>query len=261
MKLELKNMICGYEGKAVIKDINFAVSSGEVLCILGPNGVGKTTLFKSILGFIPLMSGEVIIDDQPLNHLSQREMAKLIAYVPQAHEPPFPYKVSDVVLMGRTAHMSTFSTPSAADREIAMEVLESIGAAFLRDKIYTEISGGERQMVLIARALAQMPKFLVMDEPTSNLDFGNQMRVLEQINKLSAKGLGIIMTTHSPDHAFLCSTKTVLIVRNDYIIDGIAEDVITENNLNDAYGVEVKITSAVNSRGEPIRTCIPMLES
>lgn len=261
MKLELMNISCGYENKEIIKDINLSVCSGEVLCILGPNGVGKTTLFKAILGFIPLMRGEVIVDDQPLQHLSQKEKAKTIAYVPQAHEPPFPYKVSDVVLMGRTAHMSTFATPTRADRQIAMEALESIGAEFLKDKIYTEISGGERQMVLIARALAQMPKFLVLDEPTSNLDFGNQMRVLEQIIKLSVKGLGIVMTTHSPDHAFLCSTKTVLIARCDQIIDGTAEEVITENNLNDAYGVEVKITSATNSKGEHIQTCVPMLRS
>lgn len=261
MKLELRNVSCGYGNTEIISNVNLSICSGEILCILGPNGVGKTTLFKSILGFIPLKSGDVLLNNKPAYLLSNKDMAKLIGYVPQAHEPPFPYKVFDVVLMGRTAHLGSFAAPTKSDRKIAEESLEMIGAGFLRDKVYTEISGGERQMVLIARALTQTPQFLVMDEPTSNLDYGNQMKVLEQINMLSKKGLGVIMTSHFPDHAFLCSTKTALIRRNGHIIVGSSDEVITEENLKSTYSVEVKITSAVDGKGKCIRGCIPMLST
>lgn len=259
MKLEIKNVVCGYGKKNVVNDISMNVSSGEILCLLGPNGVGKTTFFKTILGFLKLKGGEILVDGKNIHSCSRKQLAKIIGYVPQSHTPPFPFKVFDVVLMGRTAHLSMFSSPTKEDREIVQRALENLKIDYLRDKIYTEISGGERQMVLIARALAQNPKILIMDEPTSNLDFGNQIRVLEQINKLSERGLAIIMTSHYPNHAFLCSTKVAFMQKNNVFTVGSVDEVVTENNLKEAYGINVKIINTVNSNGNKIKACIPMI--
>lgn len=259
MKLEIKNVVCGYGKKNVVNDISMNVNSGEILCLLGPNGVGKTTFFKTILGFLKLKGGEILVDGKNINSCSRKQLAKIIGYVPQSHTPPFPFKVFDVVLMGRTSHLSMFSSPTEEDREIVERTLEDLKIRYLRDKIYTEISGGERQMVLIARALAQNPKILIMDEPTSNLDFGNQIRVLEQINKLSQKGLAIIMTSHYPNHAFLCSTKVAFMQKNNVFTVGSVDEVVTEDNLKEAYGINVKIINTVNAVGDNIKACIPMI--
>ena len=259
MKLEIINASCGYGKSTIVKDISMNVESGEILCLLGPNGVGKTTFFKTILGFLKLQAGQILLDGQDINKWSKKKLAEAIGYVPQAHTPPFPFSVIDVIIMGRTAHIGMFESPSKKDKEIAEEAMNTLNISYLKDKIYTEISGGERQMVLIARALTQQPKILVMDEPTSNLDFGNQVKVLEEINKLSQKGLGIIMTSHFPDHAFLCCTKVALMQKNNVFTIGTVDEVVTEGNLKMAYGVDVKITSAINNKGEKVKSCVPMI--
>jgi iron complex transport system ATP-binding protein len=259
MKLEVKNVMCGYDKGVVIKDISLTVESGEVLCLLGPNGVGKTTFFKSILGFLGLKNGEIILNNENIKKLSRKQLAKSIGYVPQAHIPPFPFSVIDVVVMGRTAHLGTFSSPSKKDIFLAEEILEKLDIAYLKDKIYTQISGGERQMVLIARALTQKPEILIMDEPTSNLDFGNQIRVLQQINSLAKDVLGVIMTSHFPNHAFLCSTKVGLMEKNNKFKIGTADEIITEENLKSVYGIDMKIASIQGENGEKIKSCIPLL--
>lgn len=259
MKLEINHAICGYGSRTVLRDISFDVETGDILCLLGPNGVGKTTLFKSILGFLKLQGGEILLDGEDIQYWPRSRLAKAIAYVPQAHTPPFPYDVLEVVVMGRTAHLGVFTSPSKKDIAIAEEALETLNVSFLKDRIYTEISGGERQMVLIARALTQQPKILVMDEPTSNLDFGNQVRVLEQINHLSKKGLAVIMTSHSPNHAFICSTKVVIMQRDSVFKQGRATDVMTEENLKAAYGIKLKITSIDNGNGKKFNTCVPLI--
>lgn len=259
MKLEIRRAACGYGTRTVLRDISFNVREGEILCLLGPNGVGKTTLFKTILGFLKLQGGEIVLGGENIRHWPRKRLAKAIGYVPQAHTPPFPFTVLDVVAMGRTAHLGPFASPSKADLRIAEEALETLHIGFLHDRIYTEVSGGERQMVLIARALTQQPEILVMDEPTSNLDFGNQIRVLEQINNLARRGLGVVMTSHFPNHAFLCSTKVALLQKDYGIIVGDVDEVVTEANLKAAYGVKVRITSTINSDGEAIKACIPLL--
>jgi len=259
MKLEVKNATCGYGTSIVVKDISMSVSSGEVLCLLGSNGVGKTTFFKTILGFLKLKGGEILLDGENINNWSRKQLAKTIGYVPQAHTPPFPFKVFDVILMGRTAHLSMFSSPTKEDMNIAEAAMNTLKISYLKDKIYTEISGGERQMVLIARALAQQPKILIMDEPTSNLDFGNQIRVLEQINKLSERGLAVVMTSHFPNHAFLCSTKVAFMQKNNVFTVGNVDEVVTEDMLKEAYGINVKIITATDSNGDQVKACIPMI--
>lgn len=259
MILEIKDAACGYGSRTVISGLSLDIHSGEILCILGPNGVGKTTFFKTILGFLKIQGGEISIDGDNIHNWSRKKLAKVIAYVPQAHTPPFPFLVKDVVAMGRTVHLGTFASPSKNDIAIAERAMELLEISYLKDRIYTEISGGERQMVLIARALTQEPDFLIMDEPTSNLDFGNQIRVLEQINRLSETGLGIIMTSHFPDHAFLCSSKVALFQRNNNFIIGHADEVVTEDNLKSAYGVNVKIATTIDKDGSIIKSCVPLL--
>lgn len=258
MQLEVCSAICGYENRKVVDGISFSVSSHEILCLLGPNGVGKTTLFKSILGFLKLIDGTIRVDGEDVSHWKRKRFAQVIGYVPQNHTPPFPFTALDVVTMGRTAHLGAFSTPSKEDKKISEESMETLGIAFLKDRVYTEISGGERQMVLIARALAQQPKILVMDEPTSNLDFGNQMRVLGQIKKLAENGLGVVMTTHCPDHAFLCCTRVVLLHEGGFEI-GDPDEIVTEESLREVYGVNVKIASMAIGDGRFAKACAPVL--
>jgi iron complex transport system ATP-binding protein len=258
MKLEVQSAAVGYSNKIVLRDISFSVSSNEVLCLLGPNGVGKTTLFKTILGFLKLHSGSMTADGADISRWTRRKYAQVIGYVPQNHMPPFAFNVLDVVTMGRTAHLGTFATPGDKDRDIALNALKSLGVEFLKDRVYTEISGGERQMVLIARALAQQPQILVMDEPTSNLDFGNQMLVLAHVKKLAEKGIGIVMTSHVPDHAFLCSTRVGLISKNGFEL-GTPDEIVTEQNLKSVYGVDVKITATTTSSGGMVKACVPMI--
>jgi iron complex transport system ATP-binding protein len=259
MNLEIKDIASGYGRKTIIKDITFEVSTGEALCLLGPNGVGKTTLFKTILGFIKPKKGSILLNGTSIFDYSSKDLAKLIGYVPQAHNPPFPFKVIDVVLMGRTAYLNNFSSPSKKDCQIAEEAMETLNITYLKDKIYTEISGGEKQLVLIARALAQEPKILIMDEPTSNLDYGNQIRVLEHINKLVKNGLGLIMTSHFPNHVFLCASKVVVIKNGRLFSKGKPEEVLTENNLTYIYGVDTKIIDVSVSKNQTSSFCVPLL--
>ena len=178
MMLSLHDISVGYGTRTVVYDVSFRIRTGEVVCLLGPNGSGKTTLFKAMLGLLPLQAGEMRLEGKNVRRWSRRDYARHIAYVPQLHVPSFPYTVLDMVSMGRTPYLGACSSPGPSDRRIANEVMEEISIAHLRDRPYTEISGGERQLVLIARALAQRPQFLIMDEPTSHLDYGNQIRTL-----------------------------------------------------------------------------------
>lgn len=254
MQLEVKDVSCGYPSRTVLQNISLSMTAGDALCLLGPNGVGKTTLFKAILGFIKIHTGQILLNGEDISKWSRQQFATKVGYIPQEHTPPFPFKVLDVVVMGRTAHMGSFAAPGPRDFAIAEEALCTLDSDYLKDRIYTEISGGERQLVLIARALAQQPEILIMDEPTSNLDFGNQVRVLRHIKKLVEEdGLGVIMTTHTPNHAFLFASKVAILGRNNMFIFGTPAEVVTEQNLQAVYGVDVKIVRA----GE-YKVCMPV---
>ncbi len=254
MKLELRNAGFAYGSTSVFKNLSFGVDDGDILCLLGPNGTGKTTLFKAILGLLKLDEGSVFYAGEDISGFSRRDIARFIGYVPQNHNPPFPFSVLDVVLMGRTAHLNNFASPTKRDVQVAEGAMETLGIMHLKDKVYTEISGGERQLVLVARALAQEPKVLVMDEPTSNLDFGNQVRVLSHIERLAKSGLVVIMSSHLPDHAFLCATRVALMKDGGIFAIGEPDRVVTEENLREIYGVNVRIVEASDGH----KVCIPV---
>lgn len=259
MKLELRDVSCGYSDKKnVLEHVSFSVNTGEICCILGPNGVGKTTLFKTILRLMKATGGSILLDGEDIVALSPSQMAKAMAYVSQYHVPPFPYVVKDVVMLGRISSVRYFGQPSKKDYEIVEQSMEDMGIRHLRDSIYTDISGGERQLVMVARALAQEPQFLVLDEPTASLDYGNMVRVMQKIKNLRSKGYGIIMTTHSPDQAFMCESKVALLQRNSPVKFGDATDIVTRKNLFDAYKVDVRVVEFATKEGKRVRLCAPV---
>jgi iron complex transport system ATP-binding protein len=241
LMLEVRDLACGYASKTVIENIRFKAFPGEMLVILGPNGVGKTTFFKTMLGLLPRIRGEVLLDGKPIDMRPDHPDMKRFAYVPQAHVPAFAFTVMEIVLMGRTSRMRAFSTPSGEDREIAFGMMEELGLSHLSDRLYTEVSGGERQLVLIARAMTQEPDILIMDEPAASLDLGNQAKLLRLSRELAhSKNLTILMTSHNPDHALLVADK-VLLLHSDGYLSGDVDDVLTEENLSRAYGTEIEI--------------------
>ena len=259
MLLEVKDLICGYtKDKPLTAPLSFGLDGGEILCVLGPNGVGKTTLFKTILGLIPKLSGSVYVGGKNYDQLSPKERARLIAYVPQTHTPPFPFKVIDVVLMGRAPYVGLFSSPSKKDKAVAEHSLELMGISDLKDRCYTELSGGQRQLVILARALAAEPKILIMDEPTASLDFGNQIKVLNFNLELSKRQIALIMTTHQPYETFYSATKTALLGKNKFFKIAPTEEIITEENIRTIYDVQAKIISYRNIK--ETKTCVAVNE-
>lgn len=256
MKLEANGLAFGYRKHPVGRDVSLALAAGEIVCLLGPNGGGKTTLFRTLLGLLPVQGGSVTLDGADLGALPRREVAKRIAYVPQAHVGYFPFTVREVVLMGRTAHLATFAGPSRRDRELADEALARLGLARLADAIYTQISGGERQLALIARALAQAAPLLVMDEPTASLDFGNQVRVLDQVTALARAGIGVLLSTHDPDQAFQCADRVALLRGGELIAQGPPAAVLTGERLRELYGVAVEVAEAALADGTRRRVCL-----
>jgi iron complex transport system ATP-binding protein len=240
MSLAGQNLTIGYSDRVVGRGLDVALERGEVLALLGPNGGGKTTLLKTLLGILAPQAGEVAIGGRSLARISIRDRARLIAYVPQVHVPTFAFTVESVALMGRTAHGSLFSRPSAHDRTVAARALEQFGIAHLAPRPYTMISGGERQLVLLARALAQEPQFVVLDEPTASLDFGNQGKVMNEIRALARAGHGILFTTHDPNHALRAADRAYLLRQGERIAEGAVDTVLTRERLEDLYRAPVE---------------------
>ncbi len=241
MTIEGHNLSIGYPERLVGSGLNVRIAEGEVLALLGPNGGGKTTLLKTLLGLIPARAGDVRVMDRPLDSLSAQERARLIGYVPQVHHGTFAFTVESVVLMGRTAHGSLFAAPTAHDRAVSHAALERFGIATLSQRAYTEISGGERQLVLLARALAQEPRFIVLDEPTASLDFGNQGKVMREIRTLADAGLGVLFTTHDPNHAMRAATRAFLLRDGACLAEGPVADVLTRETLEQLYRAPVQV--------------------
>ena len=255
MNLSARGLAFGYPGKPVGRAVDLEIRPGEVCCLLGPNGCGKTTLFKTLLGLLPVQGGEVRLGDRPLSDHRRRDIAQRISWVPQAHVPPFPFAVRDVVLMGRTARLGALAQPGPGDNEVARRCLDGLGIADLADADYTRISGGQRQLVLIARALAQEAPLMVMDEPTASLDFGNQALLLAEITRLAGEGLGILLSTHDPDQALAVGTRVALMKAGRIIASGAPADVLTGPGLSDVYGVPVSVERLASGRA----VCVPSL--
>jgi len=241
MTLQATNLAFGYGRIKVGQDVTLSVDRGEVLCLLGPNGCGKTTLFKTLLGLLPRQGGSLQLDGKDISTFSRAQFARRIAYVPQATGAYFPFSVFDVVLMGRASRIDTFASPTMADRAITQEALGLLGIGHLAARPFTDISGGEKQMTLIARALAQEPELIVMDEPTASLDFGNQARVLTRISSIAASEMAVVISTHDPSHAFACATRVALMRAGALVAIGKPGDVLTAQSLQTLYGVEVAV--------------------
>lgn len=248
MRLETHQLGFGYPEHPVGRNISLVIKPGEVVCLLGPNGCGKTTLFKTMLGLLPSQGGYVSLGGDNIHRLARTVIAQRVAYVPQAQGGLFPYSALDLVLMGRTAHRSLFAGPTREDRVIAQQALDELGIGELADRDVTRLSGGQRQLVVVARAIAQAAPLIIMDEPTASLDFGNQVVVLSEVRRLADRGIGIVLSTHDPDHAFAVATRVVLMYEGEVVASGSPADVLTADRLRDVYGVEVTIEHLVDGR-------------
>lgn len=254
MGIEVRDLSFSYGDRQVLSDIHFQVQKGEFLSILGPNGVGKSTLFRCVLGLLPGYTGQILLNGLDAGKLSVREKAKQIAYIPQSSHAAFNYSVGDIVLMGTTSGLSLFHQPGKAQREKCQWALDKMGISHLERRCFHRLSGGERQLVMIARALAQDAPILMLDEPTASLDFGNQYLVLKQMRLLANEGYTIIQTTHQPEHSYLFADKILALENGKVLQYGTPKEVLTEEMIRKLYGVDVKIVSMCEDK---TRICIP----
>jgi iron complex transport system ATP-binding protein len=254
-RLTIEDLSYGYPGHVVGHNISFTVGAGEVLCVLGRNGEGKSTLFKTILGLLPPLTGALRVDGEPIAGWSLRRRALTFGYVPQNGGGTFPFTVAELVLMGRTAHRGPFAAPSATDREAADEAIATLGIGHLATREWVRVSGGERQLALVARALAQEPRILVLDEPTASLDFGNQVRVLESIRSLAeTRALSVMLSTHHPEQAFACADRVAVLSGGELLRIGAPAEVVTAETLHACYSVDVAVLPVADSQ---YHVCVP----
>ncbi|ETP73657.1 ABC-type cobalamin/Fe3+-siderophore transport system, ATPase component [Lachnospiraceae bacterium JC7] len=256
--LKASNLCFSYkkQGPFLFEDLSFELERGSTLAILGPNGAGKTTLLRCLMNFLSLRKGNVSLFDKPVSGMNEKEFWKYISYVPQAKKLVFGYSAIDMVVMGLSQNIGIGMTPKRSDYEKAHELLRQFGISAIAEQSCNTLSGGQLQMVLIARALIKEPELLIMDEPESGLDMKNQMIVLETIEALSRKNLSIIINTHYPDHALRCADKTLLLGRSGFLF-GDTGDVITESNIRDYFGVEAHITHT-SFNGRSYQGIVPM---
>lgn len=254
MSIAIKNLCFSYGTHEVLKEISFTAEYGQFLSVLGPNGVGKSTLFRCMLGLLTPTGGSTAIDGVDIAGMTAAKLARHIAYIPQSHSPVFNFPVFDMVLMGTTAQMGNFSSPGKAQEEQASLALERLGISHLKNRGYSNISGGERQLTLIARAIAQQAKILVMDEPSANLDFGNRIRVMQTVQNLTDDGYCVIQSTHDPDQAYLYSDRILALYDGKVLAFGSPRETICDSLISTLYGVEVEVKSI---RDDDVRVCVP----
>lgn len=235
--LEAMNLAAGHHGRPVFESIALAVHPGEIVALLGPNGCGKTTLLRCLVGVHRPMKGAVRVEGKRIENLSPSHRAACIAYVPQYHRQAFGYRVLDIVLMGRLAGRGMLARPSRDDVGCALDILAGVGLADHAELPYTELSGGQRQLVLIARALAQEVPLLVLDEPVNNLDYGNQWRLLDRLKQLVDPSHAVLFTTHHPEHALHVASRAVLMKQGHLLANGAPESVLHESAIRDLYGL------------------------
>jgi len=243
MSIKIVNLYFSYGAKHVLRDICLSVEPAETLAVLGPNGSGKTTLLSAAAGLLTPSSGSIVFDGKTPAQLGARRMARLVGYVPQSAATAFDYRVIDYVVTGCAPQIGTFQRPGPTHMETAMGAIRDMGIEHLAEKSYKRLSGGERQQVSIARALAQRPAYILMDEPTSHLDYGNQIHVLKTIRRLAESGFGVVFTTHNPDQALLIGGKAAVLDRSGRLVCGDSRALMDEASLSELYGVELRITS------------------
>lgn len=260
MSLTARELIIGYRGEPLVSAIDLQLGDGEVLALLGPNGCGKSTLFRTLMGLLPAVSGDVLLHGESVSRLSRTRLARVIGYVPQHAAGYFPFTVLETVLMGRTAHLGLFSAPGAADRRIAIDCLARLGIADLAERPFTRISGGQRQLTLIARALAQDARILILDEPTASLDFGNELRVLDWIGQLADEGRSIVLSTHNPDHADRYADRVAVLHQGRLRALGEPNTVLSDSLLSTVYDFPLMrrpVASPRDTGGEQRRVTLP----
>jgi len=257
MLVEIENLSGGYGGADVVNGVSCSADAGEILCLVGPNGCGKTTIFRLILGVLPASGGQIRISGKPIQSLSAKEMAHLVAYIPQHHAPVFAYTVLDMVIMGRAMRFSLFEGPNREDRDAAFAALEKMGISHLANQKAVELSSGQRQMALIARALCQEPKAFVMDEPGASLDYANQQLLMDAVTGLAEKGYCVIMSTHSPEHPLSVGHKILLMRQGRAAAFGKPDEVVTPETLEDIYDIEMDVLSVADRYGRRRTICLP----
>lgn len=241
MRLKVENISFKYNNNLnVLNELSFKIDVGNILTILGTNGAGKSTLLNCIAGINKVLSGEIKIDDVLLYKYKSNELSKKIAYVAQNQHSTFPYSVIEYVVMGRSPYISAFSKPSKVDYDIAVDKLSELGIYKLKDQLFTEISGGERQQVAIARALTQQPEIILLDEPTAHLDYGNQYRVINIIKNLAKKGFTIVLTTHNPEHAMILGGDVAILNKEHKFYTGHTKEVLNDKILTNLYELDIK---------------------
>ncbi|MEL7609356.1 MAG: ABC transporter ATP-binding protein [Bacillota bacterium] len=258
--LEVKNISYFYRTEhEVLKDVSFSLEQGEILSLLGPNGAGKTTLLRCILGLRRPAGGVIRVNGRDIYAIKPQERAGLLAYVPQSTSMAFPYEAREVVLMGRVAKLKPGAAPAQKDKAIAMQAMERLEIVHLAQKSFQEMSGGERQMVLVARALAQQSQLLIMDEPAANLDYSNQIRMLRVVWSLAQEGYAVLMTSHVPDHAFWIGGRAALMRGGCIWRDGAPDAVITGENLSELYRTPVSVVDVSAGDNAYAKASIPFI--
>jgi iron complex transport system ATP-binding protein len=255
MALEVQDLSFSYGDHAVLRDISFSLEEGKFLGLLGPNGVGKSTLFRCVLGLEKKHSGKITVAGEGIKRKSPADLARKIAYVPQTHSLAFNYSALDMVIMGTASQRREWSVPGNREKQAAEEAMELLGIAELRFRGFRLLSGGEQQLVLIARALVQQARLLVMDEPTANLDYGNQLRILTHIKNLSAQGYSIILSTHNPDHAFLFADQVLALHNSRIAASGPPGEVLSADLIALLYGIPVYIRRDETG----VMNCVPRI--
>lgn len=258
MRLTVEKGSFYYKKKVpIIDNINFQVNEGEILAILGPNGAGKTTMLRCITGMLKWKEGKSLLDGEDIGSMVPKKLWSKMAYVPQAKSVSSAYTALEMVLLGRSSHLNVFEAPKHADVEKALEVLDFLGITYLAEKKCSEVSGGELQMILIAKALASEPEVLILDEPESNLDFKNQLVVLDAISNLAARGMGCVFNTHYPAHALQRAQKSLILSKGGSYVFGHTNEVVTEENIRNAFGVDAIIGEVENS-GIAVKSVVPV---
>jgi iron complex transport system ATP-binding protein len=247
--LVLRDVRFGYtEATAVLDSLSLRIAPAKITAILGPNGAGKTTLLNTILGYLKPQTGDVLLDGESINKYSKRQLSQLIGLVPQAEHFPFNFTAFEYILLGRTPYMGIFNMPREGDYQAAEAILDLLKIRHLKDRMVEELSGGEQQLVLLARALAQEPKILLLDEPTTHLDLGNTVTILNALKALAQENVTVVFTTHDPQAAVYCADQLVLMKKGSVLSAGSLEEIMTSGSLTQLYGVGIRVEKVQDHR-------------